>query len=124
VVELGVDRVPIGFTEAYGEALLVMATMAAFSAGRAEWEAVDAAGRLRHRDQPQPRPPVIATALIGRAALPEALAQRVQDLRAALGDTTDPMGEGAEAARAAWPALGVTGGYRPWRRAATSFCRR
>ncbi|HZD71242.1 MAG TPA: hypothetical protein VFA45_20770 [Actinomycetes bacterium] len=107
LVELGVDHVPIGFTEAYGEALLVMATMVAFSGGRAEWEEVlmrlavfvTAINR-------SPDPPIIATALIGRAALPEALARRVQDLRAALGDTTDPMGEGAEAARAAWPLWG------------------
>jgi DNA helicase II / ATP-dependent DNA helicase PcrA len=122
LVELGVDHVPIGFPEAYGEALSAMATLLAFSAGRADWEEV----KLRlavfmTAINRSPTPPAVATALLGDGRLPAALVQRVGELRRLLSDVTDPLEEGADIARRAWPTLGVTGGWRPWNRAATTF---
>jgi DNA helicase II / ATP-dependent DNA helicase PcrA len=119
---LGVEHVPIGFPEAYGEALSAMATMAAYTAGQAAWDQVTLrlAVFLTATDRAR-EPPALALGLVGRAALPPTFADRVEELRGALSDATDPLGEGAEVARAAWSALGVTTGYRPWTRAAATF---
>jgi DNA helicase-2/ATP-dependent DNA helicase PcrA len=63
----------------------------------------------------------VATALLGNGQLPTVLAQRVGELRRMLSDVTDPLHEGTDIARRAWSILGVTGGWRPWNRAATTF---
>jgi DNA helicase-2/ATP-dependent DNA helicase PcrA len=119
---LGVEHVPIGFPEAYGEALSAMATMTAYTAGQAAWDQVTLrlAVFLTATDRAS-QPPALALGLVGRAALPPTFAGRVEELRTALSDATDPLGEGAEVARATWSALGVTTGYRPWTRAAATF---
>lgn len=119
---LGVEHVPIGFPEAYGEALSTMATMAAFSAGQATWEQVTLrlAVFLTATDRGR-EPPALALGLVGRAVLPGAFERRVEELRRVLSDATDPLGEGVDVASAAWSALGVTSGYRPWTRAAATF---
>jgi DNA helicase-2/ATP-dependent DNA helicase PcrA len=118
----GVEHVPIGFPEAYGEALSAMATMAAYAAGRAGWDQVARrlAVFLTATDRAS-QPPALALGLVGRAALPPAFARRVDELHGTLSEVTDPLGEGADVARAAWSALGVTSGYRPWTRAAATF---
>jgi DNA helicase-2/ATP-dependent DNA helicase PcrA len=118
----GVEHVPIGFPEAYGEALSAMATMAAFTAGQATWDqvALRLAVFLTATDRAR-EPPALALGLVGRAALPPGFARRVEGLRRALSDAVGPLGEGADVAGAAWSALGVTSGRRPWRRAAATF---
>jgi DNA helicase-2/ATP-dependent DNA helicase PcrA len=122
LTSLGVEHVPIGFPEAYGEALTAMATMTAYTAGRAAWDQVARrlAVFLTATDRAK-EPPALALGLVDRAELPPAFARRVEELRGALSDATDPLGEGADVARAAWSALGVTRGYRPWTRAAATF---
>jgi DNA helicase-2/ATP-dependent DNA helicase PcrA len=119
---LGVEHVPIGFPEAYGEALSAMAMMTAYTAGQAAWDQVvrRLAVFLTATDRAR-EPPTLALGLLGRAELPTAFARRVEELRGALSDATDPLGEGTDVARAAWSALGVTSGYRPWTRAAATF---
>jgi DNA helicase II / ATP-dependent DNA helicase PcrA len=119
---LGVEHVPIGFPEAYGEALSAMATMTAYTAGQAGWDQVARrlAVFLTATDRAR-EPPALALGLVGRAALPSAFARRVEELDEALSEVTGPLGEGADVARAAWSALGVTSGYRPWTRAAATF---
>jgi DNA helicase II / ATP-dependent DNA helicase PcrA len=119
---LGVEHVPIGFPEAYGEALSAMVTMTAYTAGQASWDQVTLrlAVFLTATDRAR-EPPALALGLVGRAGLPRGFARRVEELRRALSDATDPLGEGADVALAAWSALGVTSGYRPWTRAAATF---
>ncbi len=119
---LGVDHVPIGFPEAYGEALSAMATMTTYTAGQAGWDQVARrlAVFLTATDRAS-QPPALALGLVGRAALLNAFARRVDELHGTLSEVTDPLGEGADVARAAWSALGVTSGYRPWTRAAATF---
>jgi DNA helicase-2/ATP-dependent DNA helicase PcrA len=119
---LGVEHVPIGFPEAYGEALSAMATMTAFTAGQATWDqvALRLAVFLTATDRAR-EPPALALGLVGRAELPRGFERRVEELRGALSDATGPLVEGADVARAAWSALGVTSGYRPWTRAAAAF---
>src|SRR6266536_3550739 len=99
-----------------------MATMTLYTAGQAAWDQVTRrlAVFLTATDRAR-EPPALALGLVGRAALPPAFARRVEELRGALSEVTDPLGEGVEVARAAWSALGVTSGYRPWTRAATTF---
>ncbi len=99
---LGVEHVPIGFPEAYGEALSTMATMTAYTFGQATWDQVvlRLAVFLTATDRAR-EPPALALGLVGRAALPPGFARRVEELRRTLSEVTDPLGKGAKAEGAA-----------------------
>jgi DNA helicase-2/ATP-dependent DNA helicase PcrA len=122
LTDLGIEHVPIGFPEAYGEALSAMGSMVAFAGGQTTWDQVTfrLAVFLTATSRAQGIPD-LALGLLGRTGLPRAFAQRVDGLRGTLSEVTDSITEVVEIASASWSTLGVTSGYRHWTRAAATF---
>jgi DNA helicase-2/ATP-dependent DNA helicase PcrA len=117
LTEYGLQHVPIGFGEAYGECLASMAAMMRFAGSGQSWEevlwsiGVVLTATVRSKD-----PPLIAIALRDDAALPGQLVSRLTALRVELMDASDQL-ESAEVAALAWEKLGFTTGRRAWSRA-------
>ena len=120
-----IDHVIVGLPEAHAEALASMATQCAFALGLASDEDVREAfglfltASVRRREVPE-----MARALIGEVNLPGLIEETLQRLEEALVAATDSMIEDlARVAMQSWESLGITAGFRPWRRAAAHFRR-
>ena len=121
LAELGLRHVPVGFSEAYGEALAAMVAMVDYAAGAGEWPdvltaiAITMAASVRSSS-----PPALAVALHRGGGLSRALQERLDELRRSLSEAVD-TGEAAELAASAWTRLGFTAGRRSWSRAGRTF---
>src|SRR5205823_1874039 len=117
LTDLGVDHVPIGFSEAFGEALGAMLTMVQYAmGGGATWSDVRTAlGTTLTATVRTTQAPQVAKALHQGWALGGALDDRLARLKAAL-DDSDDLESAAAAAAAAWPGFAFTTGQRAWRR--------
>ena len=117
LTECGVDHVPIGFGEAYGESLAAMATMLQFARGEQTWEEVCwSLGVALTASVRSTNPPEVAVALRDGIDLPGQLGNRIAALRSALTDSNS-VSEATEVAAGAWEAIGFSTGRRAWRRA-------
>jgi DNA helicase-2/ATP-dependent DNA helicase PcrA len=117
LTECGLEHVPIGFGEAYGESLAAMVTMMQFASGEQSWEDVRwSLGVVLTATVRSPDPPPVAVAFRDGIDLPGLLGSRLAGLRASLMNASDAL-EATEVAAAAWEALGFTSGRRAWRRA-------
>lgn len=121
----GVNHALIGIPEAHAEALGSMAAQCAFAVGLATDEEIreSLALFLTATVRGKQAPPM-ARMLIGEASLPAAVESTIQELEQALVDAEgETVGELADIAMASWEGLGITSGFRPWRRAAQHFRR-
>jgi ATP-dependent DNA helicase UvrD/PcrA len=111
----GIDHVPVGLSESYGEALTTIATMLSYAQGSADWDevlvrlAVFVTSAVR-----KPQPPALAH-MLATGTVTGGLAQRLGDIRLGLHDADD-IGAAAQIAARSWPSLSRTG-ERAWRRA-------
>lgn len=118
LTNLGVDHVPVGFGEAFGEALAAMVTMLEFAEGTREWSdvvdglAVCVTATVRSR-----RPPQLAIALRTGTGLPRVLGERLDALQADLRDAGGDVDSLALMVMDAWDSLGFSSGRRAWARA-------
>lgn len=121
LTDRGVDHVPIGFSEAYGEALSAMLVMIEYPVGTATWGDVRTAlATMLTATVRSTSAPTVAVALQHGAVLPGELDPRLARLRQAL-DTSDDIEAAASVSAGSWDALGFTTGRRAWRRAARTF---
>ena len=121
LTECGLDHVPIGFGEAYGESLAAMVTMMQFARGEQSWEDVRwSLGIVLTASVRSTNPPPLAVALRDGTDLPVQLDNRLTTLRRALADASN-VTEAIEVAAGAWEALGFTNGRRAWSRAGRSL---
>ena len=117
LTECGVDHVPIGFGEAYGESLAAMVTMMQFALSVRSWEDVQLAiGIVLTASVRATTAPAVACALRDGSILPGTLGGRLEALRVALTNAADVV-EATAVAAGAWEALGFASGRRAWRRA-------
>jgi len=111
----GIDHVPVGLSESYGEALTTIAAMLSYAEGSAGWDdvllrlAVFLTSAVRSA-QPPPLARMLATGTVTGG-----LARRLDDIRLALRDAADIAAATQIAARS-WPSLSRNG-ERAWRRA-------
>ena len=117
----GVDHVPIGFSEAYGEALAAMLVMVKYSLREASWADVRTAlATMLTATVRSTKAPSLAVALHHGWALPSGLEPRINRLREAL-DSADDLEASVSIAASSWADLGFTSGQRAWKRAARTF---
>lgn len=118
----GIDHTPIGFSEAYGEALAAMSTMVRYASGDEEWVAVRSAlATVLTASVRSPQAPPLAVALHHNATLPGQLAARVDDLRRGLDDAGHDIDAATDIAVSSWDGLGILAGRRSWGRAGRTF---
>lgn len=121
LTDRGVDHVPIGFSEAYGEALAAMLVMVEYPVGTATWTDVRTAlATMLTATVRSTNPPAVAVALHQGTALPGELDRRLARLKKAL-DTAGDIDVAASVSAGSWDGLGFTTGQRAWRRAARTF---
>jgi DNA helicase-2/ATP-dependent DNA helicase PcrA len=121
LTDRGVDHVPIGFSEAYGETLAAMLAMIRYTEDVAAWADVRTAlATVLTANVRSTNPPAVAVALHHGNALPGELDRRLSRLKEAL-DTADDFDEAASVAAGSWEGFGFTVGQRAWRRAARTF---
>jgi DNA helicase-2/ATP-dependent DNA helicase PcrA len=117
-----IQHVPIGFNEAYGEALSAMATMVEFSFGQAEFADVRSAlATTLTANVRSPNAPQLAVALHEGGVLPGDLGARLEMLRTALRAPDVDLTGAAELSAASWNELAIASGRRAWSRAGRSF---
>jgi DNA helicase-2/ATP-dependent DNA helicase PcrA len=122
LTDKGVDHVVVGLSESYGEALSTFTTMLQFAFGQAAWEdvlvrlAVFYTSTVRRKQAP-----AVAIA-IGTGRAVELLGKRLGELREELSQAPD-IETAARIAGDSWPALGLSRGNRPWRRAVAEVTR-
>jgi DNA helicase-2/ATP-dependent DNA helicase PcrA len=119
----GLDHVLVGIPEAHGEALISLATLCAFAAGKTAWEEVRVQlGTFLTACTRGRMPPDLAVQLARGRALPRGFEPRVAELKRALREVGGGrLRDVLPVATTAWPGLGVTRGTRPWRRASIDF---
>ncbi len=118
---LGLDHVPIGFSESYGEALATMVAMVDYAAASATWGDVRTGlGTMLTASVRSSSAPLMATALHHGTKLPGQLDARLAGLSKALEQASN-LGRAAEIAAGAWEAIGFAQGQRAWRRAGKVF---
>lgn len=118
----GIDHTPIGFSEAYGEALAAMSTMVRYAAGDEEWVAVRSAlATVLTASVRSPQAPPLAVALHNNATLPGQLAARADELRRGLDDAGHDITAATDIAVSSWDGLGILAGRRFWGRAGRTF---
>jgi DNA helicase-2/ATP-dependent DNA helicase PcrA len=121
LTERGLDHVPIGFTEAFGEALTAMLDMAAYRFGHVSWGAVRTGlACMLTASVRSTKAPDLAVALHTGGKLPGALESRLDAIRESLEAAPD-LAAAAQVALVAWADLNVTAGQRAWRRAGAVF---
>jgi DNA helicase-2/ATP-dependent DNA helicase PcrA len=121
LTDLGVDHVPIGFSEAYGEALAAMLAMVDYSMGdTTTWESVRTALATALTAMVRGQVPPVAFALHRGLSLGGGLDARLAQLKEAL-DAADDLESAAVAAAGAWTGFAFTTGQRAWSRAARTF---
>lgn len=122
LLDRGLDHVPIGFSEAYGEALVSMLLMVQYAAGTASWDDVRIAlgvtltANVRSSTAPQ-----LAVFLRDGAGYPAAFGQQLLALADSLDAAGGDVSAAAGVAAGAWEALGFLNGRRAWQRAARTF---
>ncbi len=122
LTERGLDHVPIGFSEAYGETLAVLLDMVRYSAGLAEWpEVLTGLATVLTATVRSTNPPALAVTLHTGRPLPGSLQDRVTEIKKALRDASGPLDEAVVIATQAWDFLGFTTGRRAWTRASRAF---
>jgi ATP-dependent DNA helicase UvrD/PcrA len=123
LISSGLDHVLVGIPEAHGEALICLATLCAFAAGKTTWEEVrvQLATFLTACTRGK-MPPDLAVQLSRGRALPRGFELRVAELERTLRDVGDgKLRDVLPVAATAWRGLGVTRGERPWQRASLDF---
>lgn len=124
LTEVGVDHVPIGFAESYGECLGALIALTDYAMGNGTWQdarsalAVAVTASVRSNSS---APPVLATALHEGYSVSPGFDGRVAALEASLRATDDDLGQAVDLATSAWTDLAMSGGTRSWRRACSSF---
>ena len=122
LTQQGVDHVPVGFSEAYGEALAAMSAMVHYAAGEEEWSAIGTAlATVLTANVRSTKAPTLAVALHHGTGLPGQLATRFAQLQSALQEAGQDMDAATEIAVASWDGLGITAGRRSWARAGRTF---
>ena len=112
---------PVGFSEAYGEALAAMLAMVEYHVDTANWTMVRTAlGTMLTASVRSTSAPPVAMALHHGTALPGELNARLARLKEAL-DTAESMEAAASVSAGSWAGLEFTTGRRAWRRAARTF---
>lgn len=118
----GVDHVPIGFGESYGESLESMTAMLEYSHERLPWEAVMVSlGVAITASIRSPKPSPLATAFKNCGGLPLELDRRLDRLKKDLVAAREDVGNLSEVISNSWEQLGISSGRRAWRRAGRSF---
>ena len=113
-----VDHVPIGFGEAFGEALAAMVTMLEFAEGTRDWsDVIDGLAICVTATVRSTKPPQLAIALRTGRSLPRVLEERLEALQADLRDAGGDVDRLAHVVMEAWERLGFTSGRRAWARA-------
>lgn len=111
----GIDHVPIGISESYGEALTSIAAMLSYAEGTSGWDDVLLRlGVFLTSAVRSPTPPPLAR-MIATGAVTGGLAARLDGIRLALRDASD-IAAAADVAAHSWPSLSRSG-ERAWRRA-------
>ncbi len=122
LTEIGVDHVPIGFSEAYGESVTAMVAMVRYARGSMDWHEVRTAlGVALTASVRGSKAPPLAIAIRDDEGLPGQLAVRLQNLRKDLDEAGDDLGRATVAATGGWELLGLASGRRAWSRAARTF---
>lgn len=122
LLERGLDHVPIGFSEAYGEALLTMLLMVQYAAGVAPWEAVRTAlGVTLTANVRSSKAPDLAIFLRDGAGYPQAFEQQLLAIADELDAAGPDVSAAAGVAARSWDAIGFLNGRRAWQRAARTF---
>lgn len=122
LLERGLDHVPIGFSEAYGEALVTMVLMVQYAAGAASWDDVRTAlGVTLTANVRSSTAPNLAIYLRDGVGYPAAFGQQLLDLADSLNAAGRDVAAAAAVATGSWDALGFLNGRRAWRRAARTF---
>lgn len=117
----GVDHSPIGFSEAYGEALAAMFTMVEYSIVGTTWANVRTAlATMLAATVRSTNPPPVAVALHRARALPGELDIRLNRLQLGL-EAANDIPAAVSLSVNSWPDLGFTTGRRAWRRASRTF---
>lgn len=121
--ERAIDHYLVGLPEAESAALGTMLSLTRFALGAADWaEALVSFGTFLTACVRGAQPPVLARSLATGIGTPVAIEQRLVELRAQLTSSgSGGITAAAEAAVAAWPAIGVTAGAGPWARSVDSF---
>lgn len=113
-----VEHVPIGFGEAFGEALAAMVTMLEFAEGTREWsDVVDELAVCLTATVRSTKPPQLAIALRTGRNVPRILGERLEALQADLSDAGSDVDRLTPVVMDAWERLGFTSGRRAWARA-------
>jgi DNA helicase-2/ATP-dependent DNA helicase PcrA len=121
LTDLGVDHVPIGFSEAYGEGLAAMLAMVEYSIGDTTWNSVRTClATVMTASVRSSTPPDVALALHRGFSLGSGLDARLAQLKEAL-DAAEDLDTAALVAARAWEVFAFTTGQRSWRRAARTF---
>jgi DNA helicase-2/ATP-dependent DNA helicase PcrA len=122
LTEQGIDHVPIGFGESYGESLEAMAAMLEFSHENLPWEDVMLGlGVALTASIRSPKPSPLAIALKNSGDLPRELDRRLTRLRNSLTSSRDDVNELSRIISNSWGELGISSGGRAWKRAGRSF---
>ncbi|KWX09119.1 hypothetical protein TR74_11530 [Carbonactinospora thermoautotrophica] len=122
LTDRGVDHVPVGFSEAYGETLAALLTMVRYSAGVADWsEVLTGLATVLTANHRGSKPPDLAWALHAGLHLPNALVDRLTKIKLGLDEAAEPLEEAVVTATQAWNVLGFTSGRRTWNRASRAF---
>ncbi|MHB8498968.1 MAG: UvrD-helicase domain-containing protein [Acidimicrobiales bacterium] len=122
LTEIGVEHVPIGFSEAYGESVSAMVDMVRYARGDAEWVDVRTAlGVTLTASVRGSKAPPLAVAIRDDEGLPGQLELRLQSLRGDLDAAGDDLGRATIAATCSWQLLSLASGRRAWSRAARTF---
>lgn len=118
----GVDHVVVGLSESYGEALSTFTTMLQFAFGQAAWEEVLVRLAVFYTSTVRSKQAPAVAIAIGTGRAVGLLGKRLGELREQLSQAPD-IETAARIAGDSWPALGLSRGNRPWRRAVAEVTR-
>ncbi len=122
LTEYGLDHVPIGFGEAFGESLSAMVSMMQFSRGVLSWDDVGPAlGIALTASVRSTNPPGLAVSLREGYGLPAEMERRILELQSELIEARDNVVLLSELVSNAWGRLGISSGRRAWNRAGRSL---
>ncbi|MHB1251791.1 MAG: UvrD-helicase domain-containing protein [Acidimicrobiales bacterium] len=122
LTDCGLDHVPIGFGEAFGESLSAMVSLMKFSRGVLPWDDVGSAlGIALTASVRSKNPPVLAVSLREGNGLPAEMERRIAELQIDLIEARDDVVHLSELIASAWMRIGISSGRRAWSRAGRSL---
>ena len=122
LLERGLEHVPIGFSEAYGEALATMLLMVQYAAGSAPWGDVRTAlGITLTANVRASSAPPLAIALRDGHGYPSTFGEQLLGLADSLDAAGTNISAAVSVAVGSWRSLGFLNGRRAWERAGRTF---